>query len=184
MKTSLKIVLIGASSVGKTSIASSFILNKLDKTEESTLGVSYFTRTLDGCKLQIWDTAGQERFRSLTPMYIRGSDMIIAIYDGTDIKTYDDLINYWIPYVKTIEPDANFYIVESKIDMLDSNINTEVAKKYAKDNGYLFWRVSARESINIQEMFSDIVSKSKTKEMNTSSNIIVSSEKQKKFCCY
>ena len=76
---SFKVVLVGSSGVGKTSIAKSFIHGRFDINIDSTIGAAFHFRRINGVALHLWDTAGQERYRSLIPMYVRGSNMIILV---------------------------------------------------------------------------------------------------------
>lgn len=186
MERPFKIALVGSSNTGKSSIASSFVSGKFDDVNDTTLGVSFYAYTLGGYKLQLWDTAGQERFRSLVPMYIRGSDMIIAVYKATNNSTYDELIDIWIPYIKKIDSNIPICIVESMIDDINSESSklTEEAKKYAEFNGYLFWRVSSKEQTNITEMFTNIVNKLKTGRLSSLNSLNIESTIQSGYCCF
>ena len=84
----LKIVVIGESSVGKTSIINQYINELFIDQSISTIGTDKFTKieTINNkeIKLNIWDTAGQERFRSLTPLFLKGSNIVLMVYDITD----------------------------------------------------------------------------------------------------
>jgi Ras-related protein Rab-6A len=182
MKPHSKITFIGSSNVGKTSIISSFIHGKPDIMNDTTIGVSFYLHKLSNYDLHLWDTAGQERFRSLTPMYIRESDLIIAIYDVSNPISYRDLINIWIPEVRKSISNPYIYIVESKAELNENVELTKSAETYAEHNGYSFWRVSAKENINIQELFTDIINNLKVKE-NVNKNIKLMDKSKENFCC-
>ena len=90
---SYKVVILGDSCVGKTSIATQFSNGTFSELQDSTIGAAYFTktRTIDGKekRIEIWDTAGQERYHSLAPMYYRGAKAAIVVYDITCITSFE-----------------------------------------------------------------------------------------------
>ena len=97
MKTfNIKCVTIGNSCVGKTSIIQSFLTNNISDTHDSTIGASFVSKRFrnkekdEELNLRIWDTAGQERYKSLIPMYLRGSNIAIIVYDITNFNSFDN----------------------------------------------------------------------------------------------
>ena len=82
-----KVVLLGESAVGKTSLATRFVNNQFSEFEESTIGAAFLSKALTinnkTIKFEIWDTAGQERYQSLAPMYYRGAKVGIIVFDLT-----------------------------------------------------------------------------------------------------
>lgn len=96
-----KVAFIGHQGVGKSSICHRMVKNAFDDTIESTIGAAFLSfSTNDGRKVNIWDTAGQERYFSLAPMYTKGSNVIVIVYDMSDAYSLDLLITKWIPYVE------------------------------------------------------------------------------------
>lgn len=89
---SLKILIVGESGVGKSSLLLRFVDGRFDLNSHSTIGVDYKTKmvNVDGTKvrLALWDTAGQERFRALTQSFYRGAHGVIFVYDITKRHTY------------------------------------------------------------------------------------------------
>jgi small GTP-binding protein len=167
MERKFKIVMVGTTGVGKTSIVSSFIDDKFESIDKPTIGAAFYTyNSVDinnnKTKLEIWDTAGQERFLSLIPMYTRGANMIIIVYDVGSPNTYKNLSKYWLPNMQSTEPGALICLVEAKIDLIPNNEETETtrcARELAQQNKCLFWRVSSKTKTNIREMFADITQK-------------------------
>eukprot|EP01113_Clastostelium_recurvatum_P025272 TRINITY_DN3040_c0_g1_i3.p1 TRINITY_DN3040_c0_g1~~TRINITY_DN3040_c0_g1_i3.p1 ORF type:complete len:146 (+),score=18.80 TRINITY_DN3040_c0_g1_i3:137-574(+) len=94
-----KIVLLGNSGVGKTSIALRYVQGSFSNDQPLTVGASFMTKRMfmPDCtvKLQIWDTAGQERFRSMTPMYYRGASAAILVYDVTQPDSFE-CVQGWV----------------------------------------------------------------------------------------
>lgn len=82
-----KVVFLGDSATGKTSIVTRFMYGTFESTFQSTIGIDFISKTMyleeKTVKLQLWDTAGQERFRSLIPSYIRDSSVAVILYDVT-----------------------------------------------------------------------------------------------------
>ncbi|KAK7061432.1 P-loop containing nucleoside triphosphate hydrolase protein [Favolaschia claudopus] len=117
-----KIVIMGNSGVGKTSLLQRYTLNKFDpKNTTSTSGAFFVTKKIyvNGLKvrLQLWDTAGQERFRSMAPMYYRGANAALLLYDITNASTFDDIRGWLEELKKNCEPELLIYIVGSKADL-------------------------------------------------------------------
>ncbi|KAI9494819.1 ras family-domain-containing protein [Zychaea mexicana] len=94
-----KVVVLGATGVGKTSVVIRYVQKTFSASSTSTIGASFMTKklTVDDChvRLQIWDTAGQERFRAMAPMYYRGAQAAILVYDITSEESFSDM-NTWV----------------------------------------------------------------------------------------
>ncbi|KAF8897181.1 P-loop containing nucleoside triphosphate hydrolase protein [Infundibulicybe gibba] len=123
-----KIVIMGNSGVGKTSLLQRYTQNRFDpKNTTSTSGAFFVTKKVyvNGLKvrLQLWDTAGQERFRSMAPMYYRGSlsctgaNAALLLYDITNASTFDDIRGWLEELKKNCPPELIIYIVGSKADL-------------------------------------------------------------------
>jgi len=117
-----KIVIMGNSGVGKTSLLQRYTQNKFDpKNTTSTSGAFFITKKVyvNGLKvrLQLWDTAGQERFRSMAPMYYRGANAALLLYDITNASTFDDIRGWLEELKKNCPPELIIYIVGSKADL-------------------------------------------------------------------
>ena len=116
-----KLVILGHYSVGKSSIVLNFIKNEFNPNEESTIGAAFLTKTvfIDGTavKFEIWDTAGQERYYSLIPMYYRGANAALVVYDITSAESFERA-KRWIEDLKTEKPD-NFMkvLIGNKVDL-------------------------------------------------------------------
>ena len=108
---SCKVVLLGESGVGKTSIISRFINNVFGGNIISTTGASYAGKTMTfdefegkAIKFEIWDTAGQEQYRSLTKIFYKDAAAAILVYDITRKDSFLELKNYWYDQVKETAP--------------------------------------------------------------------------------
>ena len=112
-------------------------------------------------KLKIWDTAGRDRFRAITKNYYKGASGIILIYDVTNSQTFENMKN-WITQIKE-EASKNvvIYLASNKIDVADDLkvITPEEGQKMAAEYQMPFFETSAKEGININEIFEDIFEK-------------------------
>jgi Ras-related protein Rab-18 len=120
--TTLKLLIIGESGVGKSSLLLRFTDDLFDPEMSATIGVDFKVKTLqiesgNRAKLAIWDTAGQERFRTLTPSYYRGAQGAILVYDVTCRETFTKL-DVWLNELETFsnKPDIVKMLVANKID--------------------------------------------------------------------
>ncbi|TFK94730.1 ras-domain-containing protein [Polyporus arcularius HHB13444] len=117
-----KIVIMGNTGVGKTSLLHRYTQGKFDpKNTTSTTGAFFVTKkvNIDGTKvrLQLWDTAGQERFRSMAPMYYRGANAALLLYDITNASSFEDVRGWLEELKKNCSPDLIIYIVGAKADL-------------------------------------------------------------------
>ena len=104
-----KVVLLGESGVGKTSIISRYINNKFSETLETTTGASYVSKNMTfeeyknkTIRFEIWDTAGQEKYRSMTQIFYKDAQIAILVYDITNEESYEEVQNYWYDQVREI----------------------------------------------------------------------------------
>lgn len=131
--TTLKILIIGESGVGKSSLLLRFTEGNFDPEQTLTIGVDFKTKrlTIDGntVKLAIWDTAGQERFRTLTPSYYRDAQGAILVFDVSSHSTFSKL-ETWLSELDTYSTKSNIVkmIVGNKIDMVSQTFSLLIVK--------------------------------------------------------
>lgn len=147
-----KVTFIGDSSVGKTSFLEQFVYHRFSQKYKATLGSDFYLKKLDidgkTVTLQIWDTAGQERFRSREPIYYRGSDCIVFVYDVTNHDSFSNL-KKWLDETKanfdlTDPNDLTFILLGNKIDLSNRTVIEEEAREYAQKNNMQFYEVSSK----------------------------------------
>ena len=162
----VKIVLIGESGVGKTSIIYQFVDKTFQLEQQSTIGGTFASKKVkcDNGKilrLEIWDTAGQERYRSVAKMFYKDANAAILVYDITSKNSFEGLQKYWIPQVKETSPkNIILAIVANKIDLFErEQVDTAFAKKYAKEMNASFVQTSAKDSSGINKLFLEIAKK-------------------------
>ncbi|XP_071732952.1 ras-related protein RABC2a-like isoform X2 [Rutidosis leptorrhynchoides] len=165
---SFKILVIGDSAVGKSSLLLSFVSDSQQHLQHvsPTIGVDFKMKmlTIDGkrLKLTIWDTAGQERFGTLTSSYYRGAHGIILVYDVTRRESFTNLSEIWAREVDlySTNHDCVKFLVGNKVDRdVERAVTVEEGMALAKEHGCLFYECSARTRANVQQCFKDLTIK-------------------------
>ncbi|XP_025013176.2 ras-related protein RABC2a [Ricinus communis] len=162
---SFKIVLIGDSNVGKSSLIVSFIsgaVTELPNTIGMDIKMKQITVGGKRLKLTIWDTAGQERFRTLTSSYYRDAHGIILVYDVTQKQSFTNLENLWTKEVElySTNKDCIKMLVGNKVDRESERaVSREEGMDLAKQQGFLFLESSAKTRENVEKCFDDLALK-------------------------
>mmetsp|Transcript_47446 Transcript_47446/g.111670 ORF Transcript_47446/g.111670 Transcript_47446/m.111670 type:complete len:232 (-) Transcript_47446:73-768(-) len=159
-----KIVLIGDSNVGKTSILTRFSDDSFSESFIATIGVDFRVRTLEVdaklVKLQIWDTAGQERFRTITSAYYRGADGIVIVYDVTCQESFDH-VETWLGEIAryTTVDSVSKLVIGNKSDLEDKRaVDPKVAEAFCEGRGIPWLEGSAKTNEKVDEAFQMMVS--------------------------
>ena len=159
-----KLVLLGESSVGKSSLVLRFVKGQFHEFQESTIGAAFLTQTVQiddtTVKFEIWDTAGQERYHSLAPMYYRGAQAAIVVYDLTNKETFQKAQNWIKELQRQASPNIVIALAGNKLDLASKRAVTyEEAKQYADETSLLFMETSAKTAANVMEIFTSIAKK-------------------------
>ena len=164
----------------------------------SSIGVDFKTKKLEIdeklIKIQIWDTAGHEKFRTITTSYYKSAHAIIILYDITEQSSFEHIKNWMVEIEKFAKQGVLKLIVGNKKDLEDKRqVSKEEAEAFAKNNGVKFLEVSAKDNINIEELFFGVVKtlyerylKSINDNQNISgTNVVITESKitNKKKCC-
>ncbi|KAI3406430.2 YPT53 [Candida oxycetoniae] len=169
-----KVVVLGESSVGKTSLVHRFTLDKYDAHTSNTIGAAYITKIFSSrrqperkIRLEIWDTAGQERYRSLTPMYYRNANAALVCFDLNNFEHSFKTAKYWIEQLEL----NNAFAASNKIDIRfvgtkadlattqNSPSQEEEINQYIKEQKGIrsFNKTSSKENSGVLELFEEIV---------------------------
>ncbi|XP_038069935.1 ras-related protein RHN1-like [Patiria miniata] len=166
VKRGYKICLVGDMNVGKSSIVHRFVRNSFSEEKTSTLAAAFFEKELsvngETVKMCIWDTAGSEKYRSLTPLYFRGADGIVLVYDITDEKSFLNLRTEWIPSIR-MRTDTNMalVVVGNKLDLEKTGrvVPSDEARGYADLLNAIFFETSAKTGENVERIFTQLALK-------------------------
>ena len=159
----IKLLTLGDTNVGKTSVVLRFSDDKYNDNQLSTIGVDFRTKYMklgeNSVKVLIWDTAGQERFKNIAKQYYRGANGVLLIYDVCKRKSLEK-IGFWLEELKTYNniDELCIYLVGNKIDLEGKRVITkEEGQKYAEDNQINYFEVSAKSGEGIHDLFNDII---------------------------
>jgi len=160
-KVLLKIIILGDSGVGKTSILHKYVNNKFIEEHKATIGADFSTKeiTIDDSRLitlQIWDTAGQERFQSLGNAFYRGADACVLVYDITNLQSFKKIQTWKDNFLRQASPDKPgafpFLLMGNKADRHDfRQVPQEQASAYcATQKSMKFYETSALTGQNLE----------------------------------
>ena len=153
-----KVLLLGNSNVGKSSLFLRFVDEIWNDTFVPTIGVDFKIKTFDidekKIKMQIWDTAGQERFKNIIASYYRGAHGILLIYDVTDKDSFKNLSNWIIEIEKNANKNVLKLLIGNKTDLEDKRVITyNQGKECADGYGLKYIETSAKKNLNVNEAF-------------------------------
>ncbi|CEH14099.1 rab gtpase [Ceraceosorus bombacis] len=160
-----KLVLLGESAVGKSSLVLRFVKDQFDDYRESTIGAAFLTQTVSldestTVKFEIWDTAGQERYKSLAPMYYRNANCAVVVYDITQQSSLEKAKAWIRELQRQADPNIIIALAGNKADLASRRaVPTEEAQAYANEENLLFLETSAKDSHNVSELFTMIARK-------------------------
>merc|ERR1712159_385040 len=171
-KVLIKVIILGDSSVGKTSLMNMYVSRKFNNQYKATIGADFLTKevmvTHNGDQrlvtMQIWDTAGQERFQSLGVAFYRGADACILVFDVTTKKSFDALDTWRDEFLVQASPtnpnEFPFVVLGNKIDLKEARVVTmKEAKQYCiqrnivSDSQPMYWETSAKTKECVDQAF-------------------------------
>ena len=155
----LKIIILGASEVGKTSILDRYFKDEFRENRLSTIGVDFQTKyfKFDSKKIKVnyTDTAGQEKFRAISVNYLKAANGVILVFDITKEETFEAL-EEWLKYLKENNKlELKKILIGNKLDLENQRrIPKDIAQHFCKDHGFnYFEETSARTGVNAQKVF-------------------------------
>lgn len=178
---SVKVVLLGDSGVGKSSLALRFVTDEFRPYSEATIGASFMSKSITlpsiapshsntqqsssglvptsqrNIGFKIWDTAGQEKYRSLAPMYYRGSSAAILVYDITNPASFTALQDWAVELQQNGPPDLALVVCGNKLDLADfRKVERRVGEEYAIEIGAWYVETSAKDGEGVENMFFEV----------------------------
>ena len=161
----IQLLVIGDSSVGKTSLITRYTNGTFKEEYLATVGLDYYSKVEainnQTINIKLWDTAGQERYKALTQNYFRNAEGVLLTFDVTNTDSFNNLKD-WIGSIKTNMEGKNIFlpliIVGNKIDMEDAReITKEDAEKFVSDNNYKYFETSAKTGEGVDDAIRDLV---------------------------
>jgi len=164
-KVLLKVIILGNSGVGKTSLMNQYVNKKFSNQYKATIGADFLTKEVmvDDrlVTMQIWDTAGQERFQSLGVAFYRGADCCVLTYDVTDPESFKSLDSWRDEFLIQASPrdpeNFPFVVLGNKVDLENRSVSARRAHQWCHGkNDIPYFETSAKEAINVEQAFQTI----------------------------
>jgi len=163
----LKVIILGDSAVGKTSLLQRYVEKKFDHRHKATIGADFLIKELDingtTVTLQIWDTAGQDRFQTLGSAFYRGADACFLVFDITSQQSFSHINAWKDEFAIQAGEDKVYALIGNKCDMEDQRqVSTSVAVKWCdkmkneQDLVIPYFETSAKEFTNVEQAFQQI----------------------------
>lgn len=153
-----KIILLGDSAVGKTSILTRILKNTFDEELATTIGATYSYKTVQyqgkDVQMQIWDTAGQERYRCLAPIYYRGTNIVFLVY-AVNSRTSFEVVDVWVKSLSDNNADPSLiYLIANKVDLerTSDSISMNEGMEKADAIKAIYYEVSAKTGNGIEDL--------------------------------
>mmetsp|Transcript_4106 Transcript_4106/g.6168 ORF Transcript_4106/g.6168 Transcript_4106/m.6168 type:complete len:217 (+) Transcript_4106:42-692(+) len=173
LPSQIKIILLGDSGAGKTTLCH-FLMHKVFKSDtQSTIGVAYQKTkiTLDSgreVELSLWDSAGQEKYRSIGPIYYRDADGAIVVYDITDQRSFEKAES-WVDTLREMSGGTlpTCALVGNKLDLITTAssdddqlvVEQDEAEALAQKHSMLYYQTSAKTGENVEQVFRELTNK-------------------------
>jgi len=164
-KVLLKVIILGDSNVGKTSLMNQYVTKKFSNQYKATIGADFLTKEVTVndrlVTMQIWDTAGQERFQSLGVAFYRGADCCVLVFDVTVPRTFETLDSWRDEFLIQASPrdpdNFPFVVLGNKIDLPNRAISQKRAQTWCQSKGGIpYFETSAKDAVNVEQAFETI----------------------------
>ena len=193
----VKVVLLGESGVGKTSIISQFTANKFNPRCPTSVSAQFISKIIKfpqynkSIKFDIWDTVGQEKYRSLAKIFYKDALIIIFVYDITTEFSFTAIKDFWFKETnENADNEPILALVANKVDLYkDEKITNDMGKAYADEINAIFQNTSALSNSGIDKLFENLGNKflnpefdykkpQETNEMNNNENKNIKTNKK------
>ena len=162
VELNVKILIVGDSNVGKTSLLLQYTDNFYPLQHAATVGIEFKVKNITyknyNVKLQIWDTAGQERFHSITNNFFRNADGILFVYDITNKKSFEGIKNWIQEAEEEVGEDFQKILIGNKSDLEEERtVPLKILEEFCLEKKINFLETSAKNNVNLKEAFNKIV---------------------------
>ena len=184
---SAKIVMLGDQGVGKTCLTIRLCDGKFSENEMATIGAAYKQKVVDGRTLDIWDTAGQERYAAIAPLYYRGAQAAVIVYDVGNRKSYEKAAE-WLKKLRNeaqVEEDIIIGLASNKCDLPPNRrqVTEAEAIAFASTKSLLHYNTSAKTGEGVDDLFVDLVKRLPQKSKENSNVKVAMPKAKKQSCC-
>lgn len=160
----MKIMMVGDTAVGKTSVVRRIVEDAFTYQENATVGLDFKIRRMlvdnTQVRLQIWDTAGQERFQSITTQYFNRAHGFFLVYDITNERTFKSLDKWMHEIRQKGQANVEIMLLANKVDReSERKVTREEGQTFAKKNGLILYEISAQSNVQIEKAFLDLMRK-------------------------
>lgn len=189
MDKTYRVSMVGDAAVGKTALIQSLMDNEVPENYQETVGAAFHSYSdiinNRNITIQLWDTAGQERYRSLSQMYYRSTIAVILVYDITNQQSLDNLPDWLQSFRDVTGPRSLAFVVANKMDLEPEDPSIiQAGQQFAKENGFLFFKTSAKTGLNVKMMFQTILETvAETNAPSIVTNNLNETEKTSSGCC-
>lgn len=158
-----KIILIGDSNCGKTSLINRYVKKTFSENYICTIGVDFMMKNLlinnELIKLQIWDTAGMEKYKQITTSYYRGAQAALICFDLTSHQSFLNLEKWVSDYNRNSNSIFKkvIYIIGTKADLTEERqVDPKEIEEFSKRNNYVYYECSSKTGSNIDYLFLEL----------------------------
>jgi small GTP-binding protein len=158
--TDFKVVMLGFSGVGKTSLVEQLYTGEFSSKVTSTIAAGYVRASIQlpgrVVTLSIWDTAGQERFHGLAPLYVRDSHAAIFVFDMAAKDPLTELTTFYASIKESIPPVARLFLCANKMDLVSDSVDLLESTAWGAERNMELMRTSAKTGVGVQELFTSV----------------------------
>lgn len=181
----IKLLLIGTTNAGKTSLVNRFITNNYKTDYNYTVGLDFNSKILEidnkRIKLLIWDSSGQYRFFPILTNYYRNINIVLFCFDINDIQSFNETVEWIEKTNNNIEETVDRYLIATKCD-LNNNIKAELINELCDKYNLQYYECSSKSGINIQELFETITLK-QIKNNKVKKPLVIQKSNRDNFYC-
>jgi small GTP-binding protein len=162
LEISMKVVIVGDSTVGKTCLLSRLTTGQFNPTNLPTIGAAFQNQIMTTSKgsvtLQLWDTAGQERYRALTPMYYRNAQVIVMVFDLTSSHSFNSLDDWKKDLEGKADRDVQLFLVGTKSDLVSERVvEPKSSRNFANRIGAVdYIETSSKTGAGVTSLFTKV----------------------------